>query len=144
MVDSILVVCAGNICRSPMAEGILRARCPDKTVSSAGLTAVIGHEADTIAVDLLMSRGIDISMHRARQLVGWQCLRADLILTMDRKQKNTIQSWLPHVRGKVFRIGEFLDIDIDDPYRKGSRAFKYALDRIDVGLNAWLSKMENL
>ncbi|MDN7907929.1 low molecular weight protein-tyrosine-phosphatase [Burkholderia diffusa] len=144
MVDSILVVCAGNICRSPMAEGILRARCPDKTVSSAGLTAVIGHEADTSAIGLLKARGIDISMHRARQLVSWQCLHADLILTMDRKQKKSIQGWLPHVRGKVFRVGEFMDIDIEDPYRKGSHAFEQALDRIDVGLNAWLSKMETL
>ncbi|WP_341773172.1 low molecular weight protein-tyrosine-phosphatase [Burkholderia anthina] len=144
MIDSILVVCAGNICRSPMAEGILRARRPDKTVASAGLSAVIGHEADMCAIGLLQSRGIDISAHRARQLVSWQCLHADLILTMDRKQKTTIQGWLPHVRGKVFRVGEFIDIDIDDPYRKGSQAFEHALERIDVGLNAWISKMETL
>nr|WP_244132007.1 low molecular weight phosphotyrosine protein phosphatase [Burkholderia plantarii] len=127
-----------------MAEGILRARRPDKTVASAGLCAVIGHEADTHAVGLLGSRGIDISAHRSRQLVWRQCLHADLILTMDREQKAAIQGRLPHLRGKVFRVGELIDIDIDDPYRKGSQAFEHALERIDIGLNAWLSKLETL
>ncbi len=61
------MVCTGNICRSPMAEGLLRHRLaadsPTK-VASAGVGALISHPADPIAVDLMSARGIDISAHR--------------------------------------------------------------------------------
>jgi protein-tyrosine phosphatase len=142
MIETILMVCAGNICRSPMAEGILKGMLPDRTVTSAGMSAVIGHAADPHAIELMRIRGIDISAHRGQQLARWHCLGADMILTMERGQKAMIEQWLPLVRGRVFRVGEFFDVDIADPYRQGRRGFERALESIEVGLGAWASKME--
>src|SRR6266542_2985353 len=71
MFENVLIVCVGNICRSPMAEGLLRARFVGHRrarIESAGLAALEGRPADPIAVELLAERGIDISAHRARQL----------------------------------------------------------------------------
>jgi protein-tyrosine phosphatase len=84
---SILVICEGNICRSPMAEGILAAALPDTRVRSAGLNALVGNPADDIAVRLMGLRGIDISGHRAVQLSREMCLRSELVLVMSTEQR---------------------------------------------------------
>lgn len=125
-----------------MAEAILNKLLPHVAVGSAGITAVIGEPADPIAVQLMRERGLDIGKHRAQQLVRWQCVNADLILTMDRQQKSEIENWYPVVRGKVFRVAEFTDTDIHDPYRRGRKEFERALASIDNGLNKWVAKME--
>jgi protein-tyrosine phosphatase len=72
MLNRILVVCIGNICRSPMAESLLAqrlsGRSPDIWVGSAGLAALVGRPADPIAQTLMQERGLAISDHRARQI----------------------------------------------------------------------------
>ena len=69
MFKTILVVCSGNICRSPIGEGLLRDRLRGKvTVSSAGCTALVGHPADPLAVEVAAEHNCDISAHRARQI----------------------------------------------------------------------------
>ncbi len=68
MIRHILVVCVGNICRSPMAEALLRDALrgqEDITVESAGLGALVGYPADKHAVELMKERSIDITAHRA-------------------------------------------------------------------------------
>ncbi|MBP0630558.1 low molecular weight protein-tyrosine-phosphatase [Cupriavidus sp. AcVe19-1a] len=141
MIKTVLVVCIGNICRSPMAEGLLKHALPKLTVSSAGIAALVGRSADPISVDLLAKGGLDISSHRARQLTGIEAAMADLILVMDQKQKHDIASKYPHVSGKIFRLGEFGKFDIPDPYRKPRSDFESALKLIDLGLKAWVSKI---
>ncbi|MFL5359908.1 MAG: low molecular weight phosphotyrosine protein phosphatase, partial [Myxococcales bacterium] len=72
MFDRVLMVCTGNICRSPMAQVLLadalKKRGIDVAVESAGLGALVGHPADPIAVKLMQARGLDLSGHRGRQL----------------------------------------------------------------------------
>lgn len=68
MIKTVLVVCVGNICRSPMAEGLLKRALPEANVASAGLGALVGQPADPYAVALMSGLGLDISGHRARQL----------------------------------------------------------------------------
>ena len=138
MIDRVLVVCVGNICRSPMAEALLRARLGHRAgfqVASAGLSALAGHPADPHAVALLAERGIDLSSHRARQLTPEFLAGADLVVVMEQGHEDAVHRLAPQSRGKVHRIGRFGKFDVDDPYRQGRDAFADALALIERGIS---------
>ncbi len=136
----ILVVCVGNICRSPMAEALLRDALGGQeiTVESAGLGALVGHAADKHAVALMKERGVDIKAHRARQLHPDMVAAADLILVMETAHKTSIDTAEPTARGKVHRLCEWQDKDIDDPYRQPKAAFADALKDIEDSVADWV------
>ena len=142
--NSVLVVCIGNICRSPMGQILLAQALPGVQVSSAGLGALIGHPADAIAQELMTQRGLDLSAHRARQISPSLCQQADLILTMDEEQRRRIESIYPLARGRVFRLGEAAKINVPDPYRMGQAAFEHALELIDAGVQAWAERIRKI
>jgi protein-tyrosine phosphatase len=141
---SILVVCEGNICRSPMAQGLLAAALPQVQVHSAGLGAMIGSPAEETAVRLMQARGIDISAHRATQITRQMCVQADMVLVMDADQRKRLEAMYPQACGRVFRVGEYSKRDIPDPYRQPERAFRDALSLIDEGLREWLQRIHRL
>ncbi|MCT8175260.1 low molecular weight protein-tyrosine-phosphatase [Variovorax sp. CY25R-8] len=141
---SVLVVCIGNICRSPMGEAIIASELPHLEVSSAGIGALVGKPADPVARELMAERGLDIESHRARQLTSLMCQRADLILAMDEEQRLHINHRHPFTRGKLFRLGDIARIDIPDPYRLGRAAFEQALQLIDAGATAWAERIRKL
>lgn len=144
MINSILTVCIGNICRSPMAEGLFSKSLPSLQVSSAGLGALVGHKPDALAIELMQVKGIDISNHIARQLNQTICAGADIILVMDKEQRRHIENKYPSARGKVFRLVEILDKDVPDPYRMGRSAFVDALELIEQGAGAWIERIKKL
>ena len=142
MFKSVLTVCIGNICRSPMAEGVLRAQCRtaghDVRVESAGIQALTGFPADPFAVELLAERDIDISGHVARQL-DFSILRGvDLVLVMEEFHKQKIEQLAPLTRGRVFTIGHWEKFEVADPYRRPRHAFEEALGLIDRGVASWV------
>lgn len=141
---SILLVCEGNICRSPMAEGLLKAALPRASVRSAGLGALIGMPADEAAVRLMDARGIDIAPHRAVQVTGDMCKRSDLVLVMSSDQRKRLEQLYPFACGKVFRLGESDKRDVPDPYRQPETAFREALQLIDSGVHAWLQRLHKI
>ena len=141
---SVLVVCIGNICRSPMGEALIAAALPQLEVASAGVGALVGQPADPIARQLMAERGLDIEAHRARQLTNLMCQQADLILVMDEEQRLLISQRHPLTRGKLFRLGEVARVDIPDPYRLGRPAFEQALQLIDAGASAWVERIRKL
>lgn len=141
---SILTICIGNICRSPMAEALLAQALPGSTVSSAGIGALVGHPADDKATALMVARGLDISGHRARQVNRSICQQADMIFVMDNKQRKFLEENFPMVTGKVFRLGEFAKQDVPDPYRKSEEAFSDALALIEAGVNAWAPRISKI
>jgi protein-tyrosine phosphatase len=143
-VKSILVVCEGNICRSPMAEAILASALPDTRVLSAGLNALVGHPADQAAVRLMRLRGIDISSHRATQINRDMCLRSELVLVMSTDQRKQVEESYPTASGRVFRIGEFDKVDVPDPFRQSLAAFETALKLIDQGVRSWLQRIRQI
>lgn len=139
--DNILVVCVGNICRSPMAMALLQAQYPDKYIDSAGVSAVVGHPADPAAIEVMDSQNIDITDHIAKQITAELTVKADLILTMSTSQTKWIESKWPHCRGKTFRLGHWLDQDIADPYRHEFSAFETAYQDIVASLELWQDKI---
>jgi len=129
-----------------MAEGLFKqalvgANRTDCQVSSAGLGALIGHKADASALQLMTRKGIDISEHRARQLNDDMIRWASLVLVMDLKQKTSIIENVKSTRGKVFRLGEWGDFDIADPYGQKLIAFEEALISIEQGISQWMEKL---
>ena len=139
--QNILVICIGNICRSPMAEAMLKAALPGKTVRSAGLGALIGKPADPLAVQLMAEQGVNLTAHRAQQISPALVAQADLILVMDLEQKRHVEAQYMGVRGKVFRLDEPSKADIPDPYREGIESFRTAHRMIDEGVAFWAAQI---
>lgn len=140
----ILTLCVGNICRSPIAEVLLAQQFPDKTIWSAGLDALAGNPADPLSIEVAAAHGVDLSAHRAQQLVGWMSQRAELILVMEQGHKTQLEQQYPLVRGKVFRLGEIGKFDIADPYRQPRDAFETAYDHIARGVADWAPRIRLL
>jgi protein-tyrosine phosphatase len=109
---SILVVCTGNICRSPIAEGLLRdalvSRFGDEapTVSSAGTWGVGGSSATPEAVTAAAERGTDISAHVARRLSGMEPVDDDLVLAMAGEHREVLAE--TRRRDRVFTLKELV------------------------------------
>jgi protein-tyrosine phosphatase len=140
MFDSILVVCAGNICRSPTAEYILKDKLQNKAirVSSAGLTALEGKSADAIAVELVRHQNIDMSAHKGRQLNSALVAENSVILVMEQRHLSDLCNRYPQARGKTFLLGKWLDDkEIPDPYRQSREAFEHVYELIERACGAW-------
>lgn len=142
--NSILVVCEGNICRSPMAQGILATALPQTHVTSAGLGAMIGKPAEKEAIELMRERGIEIGAHRAVQITRDMCLKAEMVLVMETQQRRHLETLFPEAVGRVFRLGEHTYRDVPDPYRKSPTAFREALTVIDDGISEWLQRIRKI
>ncbi|VEA35862.1 protein-tyrosine phosphatase [Salmonella enterica subsp. enterica] len=82
MFNKILVVCVGNVCRSPTAERLLKRFHPSLTVASAGLGALVGKGADPAAASVASAHDLSLENHCARQISARLCREYDLILTM--------------------------------------------------------------
>jgi protein-tyrosine phosphatase len=145
MFNTILVVCVGNICRSPMGEALLahalKDTHPQVRVQSAGLSALAGHPADPTAQALLTERGIDLSGHRATQITPDMLFESDLVLVMETWQQKELEAQAPAARGKIHRIGKWGEFDVPDPYRRSRVHFEEALALIETGLGDWTAKL---
>lgn len=142
----ILVVCVGNICRSPMAAALLAEALSGKgeearQVESAGIGALVGAPADPKAVELMEERGLGLAGHRGRQLDGELLRSHDLVLVMERGHQAWIESRWPEARGRVYRWGHWSDFEVPDPYKKDESAFREVLALIERGLAEWKEKL---
>ncbi|KZN29544.1 phosphotyrosine protein phosphatase [Pseudoalteromonas luteoviolacea S2607] len=140
MFDSILVVCAGNICRSPTAEYVLKHKLKETkiNVSSAGLTALEGKPADPMAREIASSHGIEMNEHQGRQLTSQLIASNSVILVMEERHLTDLCNRYPQARGKTFLLGKWLgDKEIPDPYRQSKEAFEHVYELIDSACGAW-------
>lgn len=143
--NHVLIICIGNICRSPIAEALLAVAVqkthPEVVVSSAGLGALVGRPADPMSQELMTAHGIDISAHRARQISPELVFNSDLILTMSTEQTRQLEQQYPGACGRVHRLGKWGEYDIPDPYKRPKTAFEQAFILIEQGINEWHRKL---
>lgn len=145
MFKRILVVCVGNICRSPTAEYLLRQRLADTgiVVESAGLAAMTGRAMDATALEVLAEHGIDGSAHVARQLNDSMLRSAELVLVMEKRHVAAISQRAPQASGKTFMLGKWQgDINIPDPYRQRREAFEHVYELIDDSVSRWVERLQ--
>ena len=141
MFKHILVICIGNICRSPTAEFLFRQQLAHRNVHvcSAGLGALVGRPMDGHAIQILKEHGVDAATHRARQIDSVMLRKSDLILVMERKHMAAAARLAPESSGKLFLLGKWLDaVDVPDPYRQPRNVFEHVYTLIEHSVGSWL------
>jgi len=142
MFNSILVVCTGNICRSPTGERLLRAALPTMKIDSAGTGALKGHTADETACLVAENHGISLTGHQGQQLTRQLAQQYDLILVMERHHQEEVTTIAPEARGKTMLFAHWIDNkQIPDPYRKSQEAFEHVYQLIEQAAQAWAKKL---
>lgn len=149
----LLVVCLGNICRSPMAEGALRARLDAAglghrvEVDSAGLgNWHAGQAPDRRAIHCAAGHGVDISGLRARQLVDDDYVRFDVLLCADADVLYTVRAHAPPVATAESELllawcGLGEKAQIPDPYTLNAAAFEHAWQLVDGAAAAIVGRL---
>ena len=142
MIGSILVVCIGNICRSPLGEALLRESLPKISIQSAGLGALVGHGADELAAATAFRHGVDLSKHRAQQLTTELGIQSDLILVMEPGHKKILASIAPQVLGKTMLFDHWSGgHGIEDPYKRSAACHEATFEKSKVSALAWANKL---
>ncbi len=139
---NILIVCTGNTCRSPMAEGLLRAMLKQRwgegscQIISAGTAAVEGEPAAEHAITILGEIGIDLTEHRARSLNDVLIEGADLILAMTERHKDAVLAMDPEAAGKIHVL------DMQDPFGMPLAVYRECAEQLQELLTALIEGIE--
>jgi protein-tyrosine phosphatase len=151
---SVLMVCTGNICRSPTAEGVLRHLAGERgladriVVRSAGTNDYhVGEGPDPRATKHAAQRGYDLSSQRAMQVREKHFHEFDYILAMDRGHLKMLERMRP--KDSKAKLGLFLEAsdrwkgeDVPDPYYGAAHGFEYVLDMVEEAAARWLEILQ--
>jgi len=130
-VRKLLVLCYGNICRSPFVERIMQRQLPHLDVSSAGFHPISGRTSPAVLQLCASSVGVDLSAHRSRRVAAEEVKSADMILLMDSANLADFRGQFPDDLGKVLFLGMFLSpgCEIHDPFDAGIEQTTRILDQ---------------
>jgi len=138
---AVLVVCTGNVCRSPVAEGLLRAAMQARfggsapTVASAGVAGWEGSKAEANSIEALAERGIDISSHRGRRLAEPDIAEAVVVIAMAYEHRESVVTLTPRAIDRTFTLKELVRLlealpapvdAVDDPTERLRRRVEEA------------------
>ena len=151
---SVLFVCLGNICRSPSADGVFRAKVEaaglsdDILVDSAGTAAWhIGKSPDSRSAEHALRRGYDLSMLRARQVTEEDFDQFDYVLAMDAQNlsdlKQLRRSSSKAELGLFLEYGAHAEKEVPDPYYGGAQGFEHVLDLVESACDGLLAKLRS-
>ncbi len=149
---SILFVCTGNICRSPMGEGLLKDLIKKEgiqqiSISSAGTRGLEGEGAASSAVKVCKERGIDISAHVAKKITKEMIQENDLILTMEIDHWQKVVALVPEAQDKVRLLsrykekGKELSEEVPDPYGRRKRDYINCFEQMEVYIKNLVKKL---
>ncbi|WP_277810926.1 low molecular weight protein-tyrosine-phosphatase [Chromohalobacter canadensis] len=146
MFKRILVVCTGNICRSPVAAALLQRQYPDRMIATAGLGARVGEGVETHSRALAEVEKPELAnalkAHKARQIDETMLREADLVLVMTERQRRAVGELLPSAFGKTMLFGRWLaNPEISDPYGKSDEAFTHVHRQLVNAAEAWAGKL---
>lgn len=151
MMKTILFICTGNICRSPMAAALMRERIAELgladqvQVESAGVWAEEGFGASTHAVTVLAERGVDLRGHQSQAVTMRLLAQADIVLVMEEAHRRSIFYLAPQHLGKVFLLTEMSGQhdDIADPYGRSLDDYARTAQQLAALIEAGLPKILN-
>ncbi|WP_346949428.1 hypothetical protein [Dyella sp.] len=141
MIRSVLFVCVGNLCRSPMAACMARHAMPWLHIDSAGLRAPPAQPAHPLAISAMDDWGVDLSAHRTKRLTRELASRHDLILTMDEMLRELIHQQHPSLRGRVQLMES---APIADPYGQPRTAFDACRRQLAGAVETWAARLASL
>lgn len=150
-VKNVLFVCTGNLCRSPMAEYLLKellekAGIRDVRVHSAGTWAADGEPVAPIAQEVCREKGLDLSPHVARRLTREMLLESDLVVVMEMDHLHCVEDLLPDGLAKTkllpyFGGGPGIAREIADPYGRPKRDYERCFESIQRHVHALFSEI---
>ena len=155
MAFRVCFVCLGNICRSPIAEVVMRRMLEERGldkqvhVTSAGTGDWhVGDRADERTLDVLSRHGYDGSEHRARQFVAEMFADNDLVVVMDKNNLDAVRRLAPKGDDTEVRLLRGFDADADgtdvpDPYYGGAQGFDDVLTMIEAACHGLLDRLED-
>lgn len=146
---TILFVCTANICRSPMAAGIMRRRISELAladqveVASAGVYADEGYGASSNAIVTLGGRGINLREHRSQPITARLLAEADIVLVMEEAHRRSLFHLAPQHLAKVFLLTEMAGgfEDVADPYGGPLEGYAFTADLLERLIDAGLPKI---
>ena len=151
---TIVLVCTGNTCRSPMAEVLLNKKLGVRFASrfqngsfapiiarSAGVAASPGVPASAGAIAAMASFGLDLTEHQSQSTHPSLLERADLILTMTSNHRQNLLSRWPHLSGKTFGLAPD-QMDVSDPFGGPVEVYQACAKKIDQFLDSWVEKLD--
>lgn len=142
MFNHILVVCMGNICRSPTGERLLQQYFPEKTVQSAGIIAKNDRPAYDSAIRIAQQHSLFLENHQSRRLTSELCKKTDLILVMENDHIAKIHQLFPETRGKVMLFGQWINkTEIPDPHKRSDEMFEHVYQLMEKAAIAWQGKI---
>jgi protein-tyrosine phosphatase len=142
MTESILVVCLGNICRSPVGERLLRVRLPDFRVGSAGISAMVGQGAEAQSAETALRHGLSLDGHVARQFTPDLGAAHDLILVMEPGHMLHLARYSPQLEGRCRLYDHWTGArGIADPYRRPAPFHDRIFARLEEAADAWAAHL---
>lgn len=141
-IGSVLVVCVGNICRSPVGERLLARALPQTRVGSAGIGAVVGASADQTMSEVAAANGLSLEGHVARQFSSEMGAAHELILVMEPGHRAEIIRQAPHLSGRVMLFDQWTGAKgIPDPYREPIETHRAAYGAIAAAAEGWITRL---
>ncbi|TVQ32586.1 MAG: hypothetical protein EA370_12285 [Wenzhouxiangella sp.] len=148
LLPRVLCVCSANVCRSPVAEHILRDR-----LQRAGVKGVVVESAGSLGMAplsppreclaLLAERGLDLSGHQPRAVDAAMMARAELVLCLAREHVDRLRSKFPEAASKIHLLGEMSGQprDVDDPYGRSFDHYRRMVDEVSDLIDAGLEEI---